>query len=669
MQPIPPPRRATTLPTQGTLYSNGNPSAAPSAATPAALAHHRSLVAYFWHYAQQGYVAPLTAPEDTDERRRQEAARTEAVEWARQCGIPVVDPGLIPVASGAVVQPALGPGATLPAVTSGANPSFCTPAAYPTTSATPYPVAQPFAPPSQPFQTHGATSSQAPIPPISNSLPATRSAANAPSSFPTAPTSESAGRPLPAPGRRISTRSRETPPSSSRARPLPQPPPPTAPVPAALFNALAGMKLGDDASLRHKTSPRPTDAIAPSPPTTLTSSPSTAAVPTFSFSVEADVHEAVSLPSQQPAPSAPAVPTISFGLVGDDDNDEEGDADHARPVPPPSRYSRDPIPKPVESRRAAPLHPRFDPSHPSHRLYHPTSVMSPLSTPAQDDHARPGAGTIACSECGQLIFGRVLFALGRKWHPDCFRCAEAGCGARLEVMEFEGTPDDWDAGRGAAEADEGGDELRGKAWCMVHFEERFALECHHCHTPIASADYIPISDPALPPAPNYRHPSVRYYHPLHFFCAGCGDPFIDPVQYESCAIPAAATSAEGREGGAGDLEAKPYFAHENHPYCDRCDLRMWRPKCPGCRKGLREEDGFLELPAEEGGGKWHDGCFKCSLCEKSLTDVYMIRRVTVDAEDSQSATKASRKDGEETATEEVALAFCLECFDRTEETL
>jgi len=39
----------------------------------------------------------------------------------------------------------------------------------------------------------------------------------------------------------------------------------------------------------------------------------------------------------------------------------------------------------------------------------------------------------------------------------------------LEVMEFEGTPEDWEE-RGEGEESEG-ESLQGKAWCMVHFEE------------------------------------------------------------------------------------------------------------------------------------------------------------------------------------------------------
>ncbi|TKA58061.1 hypothetical protein B0A53_00463 [Rhodotorula sp. CCFEE 5036] len=545
MQPVPPPRRSATFPTPAPSYSAISPRPEPTpaavASSPAALAHHRSLVEYYWHYAQGGYAAPLTALEGTEERRRQEAARNEAVEWAKRCGIPVVDP-----LNGAAAAAA-------------AAPAFA-----------------------------------APVP---------------------------------------------------------------APNPAELAKELAEVRLADGAG-------GPRQSASPAVPTVLiaseSASPPAPTIPTFSFSTEQDADETDGDEERSPSPSV-ALPTFSFGLIEDD----EGDSSSASR---PSVYSPSSAAPRSATQRAPPLHPRFDPSHPSHRLYHPTSVMSPLSAPVRDPHqadrghACPEAGTIACSECDQLVFGRVLFALGKNWHPDCFRCAEEGCGAKLEVMEFEGTPEDWEE---AGSGDEGGEELRGKAWCMVHFEERFALECHHCHTPIASADYLPIADPALPPAPTYRHSSIRYYHPLHFFCAGCGDPFIDPVQYESTRAGPPLPSPP-KQDDAPDLEAKPYFAHDSHPYCDRCDLRIWRPKCPGCRKGLREEDGFLELPEEEGGGKWHEGCFKCSLCENALTDVYMIRRMKLDPDCDAPVSSRRLAEQDEEDQNEVTVAFCLECFDRTE---
>ncbi|BGP40249.1 hypothetical protein JCM10449v2_004207 [Rhodotorula kratochvilovae] len=391
-------------------------------------------------------------------------------------------------------------------------------------------------------------------------------------------------------------------PASPQKRPLPAPPV------AQLARGLDGIIISPSPVSTAGAAPPAVPSIAL--PNEATAELAKPPIPSFSFGDEDD-----DLPS-----SAPAVPTFSFG--GADDAD--------RIVSPPA----------APPRRSAPLHPRHDPSHPSHKLYHPTSVLpSSPSAPAAPT-VLPEAGTLTCTACRALIFGRVLVALGREWHPDCFCCAEEGCGARLEVMEFEGTPEDWDQG-GGGDAKEA-EALRGKAWCMVHFEERFALECHQCRTPIASADYLPIADALLPPREGYRSTTTRYYHPLHFFCSGCGDPFVDPVSYEL--LP-----------GEGALEARPYVPREGHPYCDACDLRMWRPKCVGCRKGLREEDGFLEVE----GGKWHEGCFVCSMCTKRLSGIYLLRRSP-----SSSSALASHAAGADEDAEDVdERPYCAECYD------
>lgn len=95
------------------------------------------------------------------------------------------------------------------------------------------------------------------------------------------------------------------------------------------------------------------------------------------------------------------------------------------------------------------LHPRADPSHPSHSLYHPISSSSFMSQPLE-------AGTVTCLGCKKTMFGRALMAAGGQWHPDCFVCQEDGCYEKLEHIQFE--------------------ERDDKVWCMVHFEEvRFVL--------------------------------------------------------------------------------------------------------------------------------------------------------------------------------------------------
>lgn len=44
---------------------------------------------------------------------------------------------------------------------------------------------------------------------------------------------------------------------------------------------------------------------------------------------------------------------------------------------------------------------------------------------------------------------------------------------------------------------------------------------------------------------------------------------------------------------------------DGYPYCQKCDLRMFKPKCFGCKKGIVDDY------AETGEGKWHLDCFTC----------------------------------------------------------
>ncbi|GAA5952441.1 hypothetical protein JCM3765_001973 [Sporobolomyces pararoseus] len=623
--PIPPPRRSATLPS--------TPVAPQQPINPTTVitedprtAHHKSLVAYYWHYAQQGYSAPLTAAPGTEESLMQEKARKEAVDWARQCGMEVIE-----------VEPQ----------------GELNRENRPRTSSRPLPVA-----PSISFPLAGTISASTVVP-LSSSRPAslvginggrplpaaplvpTRSISLANPIHPTPPTSTPPHRSFSeaqTQNRSFSPASPSTTipqiegPAPERKRPLPAPP--VVPSSPLVDNQLIS-QLGEI------TIPAPAPSPSPAPPR----SPSPATIPTISFSNEEPVTVVPSprSPSPHPAPS-PAVPSFAI-------NDEPAEVSTSSPAIPSFSFSVDDESAPstaISERRAPPVHPRYDPSHPSHALYHPTSVASPLPNSSSHHASLPlsaEAGSIECTSCRQPIFGRVLMALSRNWHPSCFVCAEEGCGEKLEVMEFEGTPEDWDEDiqeeGGASEEKE---SLKGKAWCMVHFEERFALQCYHCHTPISSADYLPIHDPSLPPLKNDSNPSLassntRYYHPLHFFCAGCGDPFLDPVAYER----------------SGEAIAKPYYVREKHPYCEQCDLRIWREKCPGCKLGLREEDGYVEI-GNEGDGeekkKWHEGCFKCSMCSKSLTGIYLLR-----SEPSTTTRNASDNSPPD------EKPYCGECFD------
>ncbi|GAA5909721.1 hypothetical protein JCM6882_008473 [Rhodosporidiobolus microsporus] len=704
------PQRSSTLPATPVSPSHPLPQPAVNPAAAALQAHHRSLVAHYWSYAQQGFSAPLTAEPGSEERERQVKARQEAVDWARQVGIAVQDPPdePAPLAAAAPRERAASrplPAAPIPPTARERTTSRPLPVA-PSGSAAPPPVPsvpasyRPASPTKASQQGLGRSVSLAGPPSPSSASPSGGLARSVSDAVPRSAPLASAGAPAQAP----------TSPVAAGKRPLPVPPPARASTTPSHPSFVSQLESGiSNITISAPQAPPPRSS-SPAPPAVPSislpgddSSSSTVppAVPTFSFG-KADAED----DDDTYIPAPPAVPTFSFGGADDDD-------DFSRPAPSP--------PKPV-------LHPRHDPSHPSHHLYHPTSVSSPLPPPPSSTSsgslsalssalagAPPEAGTITCTSCRAPIFGRVLVALDRQWHPACFVCAEDGCGLKLEVMEFEGTPEDWvdeeygdveeedgssdedEAPTDSSEDEEGwvkaprvvvegdeekrakkkrrirrGESLQGKAWCMVHFEERFALHCHHCSTPIASADYLPITDPLLPPTSpsspsstrsSASHHRTRYYHPLHFFCAGCGDTFIDAVAYERSLHPSGSASGAPTAG----LEVKPYFAREGHPYCERCDLRMWRPKCPGCRKGLREEDGFLEVPVGAGGEggeegeqretqKWHEGCFKCSLCTRPLTSIYLLRLETA-------LIPRTRKQGGGFDEVEEERPYCAECYD------
>ena len=56
----------------------------------------------------------------------------------------------------------------------------------------------------------------------------------------------------------------------------------------------------------------------------------------------------------------------------------------------------------------------------------------------------------------------------------------------------------------------------------------------------------------------------------------------------------------------------------------------------------------------------------CQLCEKALTDVYMIRRMKLDPDCDAPVSSRRLAEQDEEDQNEVTVAFCLECFDRTE---
>lgn len=188
------------------------------------------------------------------------------------------------------------------------------------------------------------------------------------------------------------------------------------------------------------------------------------------------------------------------------------------------------------------------------------------------DH-RQSASSVAgttCGACSKYIAGRVVQAINQSFHPACFACNH--CKELLEHVAFY--------------------EHDGKAYCHFDYHELFSLRCFHCRTPIVDERFIQINDPELLSSSNAAAnqkggknglvggaaggasagAGVRYYHDLHFFCANCGDPFIDPK---------VASSTSGSERGKIQVDeagrvlsgGKAFVVWKGYPYCETVSVR------------------------------------------------------------------------------------------------
>ncbi|KAH7886949.1 hypothetical protein F5I97DRAFT_1079215 [Phlebopus sp. FC_14] len=192
----------------------------------------------------------------------------------------------------------------------------------------------------------------------------------------------------------------------------------------------------------------------------------------------------------------------------------------------------------------------------------------------------PRSGGLSCGGCGGSIIGRIVSAMGLRWHPGCFRCTV--CNELLEHVSSY--------------------EHDGRPYCHLDYHETFAPRCFHCKTSIIDERFITLDDPAL---------GKRTYHEQHFFCAECGDPFL---------APSGSTSRMGELSvtGDGDFEDDDvgFTVYKGHPYCEACHVRLRMPKCKQCKRSIR--DGMRAVEAL--GGKWCWECFVCSSCEKPFED-------------------------------------------------
>ncbi|KAF5310513.1 hypothetical protein D9619_008018 [Psilocybe cf. subviscida] len=237
--------------------------------------------------------------------------------------------------------------------------------------------------------------------------------------------------------------------------------------------------------------------------------------------------------------------------------------------------------------------PQFDDHHggpvisisdPDDHRGNPTqSRQHPASHPQMGQNSGPRTGGLICGGCHGPIIGRIVSAMGQRYHPACFKCTV--CSDLLEHVSSY--------------------EHEGRPYCHLDYHETFAPRCFSCKTAIVEEQFISLDDPAL---------GKRAYHAQHFFCAECGDPFLSPSAFP--------TDSQGEFALSGDGEFEGFTVYKGHPYCEACHVRLRLPKCKRCKKSIRDNDEAVEAL----GGKWCWGCFVCASCQNPFQDPSFFQR-------------------------------------------
>ena len=278
----------------------------------------------------------------------------------------------------------------------------------------------------------------------------------------------------------------------------------------------------------------------------------------------------VNEPSAPRPPPKDKAPSISFSPSVPSINVSESST---RPLPDPRNYNKKPSSAPSSGR-----------SQPSTRPL--PSTTRPLPSSARTHWTPTSVRTGAqCTACALPISGRIVSAGGCRFHPECFSCYQ--CGEKLECVAFYPEPSakhaarvdrirtrasgqdiaflpGWDTPEKMQRLeDQDGTDEAPRFYCHLDFHECFSPRCKSCTTPIEGEVIVACG---------------AEWHPGHFFCAQCGDPFDSNM---------------------------PFVEKEGYAWCVNCHTNRFSAKCKGCRKPV------TDTVVKALGAEWHQGCFAC----------------------------------------------------------
>jgi len=160
---------------------------------------------------------------------------------------------------------------------------------------------------------------------------------------------------------------------------------------------------------------------------------------------------------------------------------------------------------------------------------------------------RVPAATEICAKCKRPIIGEYITLHGQKLHPEHFRCEECGCEFKGgNVLEFE-----------------------GKLYCQEDYLKLLRNTCQSCHKPILGRSITALG---------------KVWHPDHFVCFTCHEPFAGSNFYE----------------------------HDGKPYCEVHYTQEFGVACAKCnRPVVHNACHFMDKV-------YHVEHFTCHSCDKPL---------------------------------------------------
>jgi len=163
-----------------------------------------------------------------------------------------------------------------------------------------------------------------------------------------------------------------------------------------------------------------------------------------------------------------------------------------------------------------------------------------------------------CHTCKEPITNKKFLKVGSLlFHQDHFTCAE--CKVPLHGKAFK--PRDGPEGL--------------KFYCIKDYVDKFCPTCKHCGGKITEGRAIQAFG--------------GYYHPEHFVCKICEQPFS---------------------------ESGKYYEHNNDPYCHQHHIEVTRIKCGQCGEPISKEIDRVAIEDKS----FHKQCLVCFHCSKPLGD-------------------------------------------------